>query len=65
MKTKETYLKELNNVNKAIKEVESNYINALCMIGYEYLNNSHYTNRLDTLLIKKDKLMYLIALSDE
>lgn len=57
--------KEYKQVNKDIKALNDNLINALQSIGIEFIDMDAYINRYDALMLKKNKLMVLIALQDK
>lgn len=58
------YNKELKKVNKTIETIEAEYIKALTSIGYQYIDNKAYTNKLDLLILKKEQLEYLITMDN-
>ena len=63
MKDKQTLTKELEAINKDIKKVNNNLIDALNAVGIEYINLYQYINLINNLKLKKQqiktKLVYI------
>ena len=61
MTDKNTYKKELNKVSNELNELSKLLISQLEESPIEYINLYQYIDIIDTLTIKKNKLLYLIA----
>ena len=64
MSKKELYAKQIKLVNKDIAELEQLLITAINEVGLEYLDIYSFISKRDALVMKKDKLLYLLALEN-
>ena len=62
MSNKKEYQRELNKVNRQIQIINDELIKALQQIGIEFVDYNRYITRYEALQMRKDKLLYLLAL---
>ena len=61
MTDRQTLNKELETVNRQISELNNNLIKGLQVAGIEFIDLYTYIDRYNKLAIRKDKILYLLA----